>query len=150
TTVKIHLPIAEVDPVVSASAERTPPRGQGELVLVVEDEPEVRRMAERILTGGGFSVVGTDRGSEALEKCQEDNEIALLLTDVVMPDMLGTDLAERVREVKPELPVIYMSGYSHEVLAPRTMLEEGHNAFLEKPFSSNTLLRTIHELLNPR
>jgi signal transduction histidine kinase/CheY-like chemotaxis protein len=150
TTVKIHLPIAEVDPVISASAERTPPRGQGELVLVVEDEPEVRRMAERILTGGGFSVVGTDRGSEALEKCQEDNEIALLLTDVVMPDMLGTDLAERVREVKPELPVIYMSGYSHEVLAPRTMLEEGHNAFLEKPFSSNTLLRTIHELLNPR
>jgi signal transduction histidine kinase len=149
TTVKIHLPLATVDPVVKSEEESAPPRGEGEVVLVAEDEPEVRRMAERILANGGFEVVGTARGSEALERCRdEDREIDLLLTDVVMPDMLGTELAERVREAKPELPVVYMSGYSHEMLAPTTMVEEDHNAFLEKPFNSTTLLRTVYELLN--
>jgi signal transduction histidine kinase/CheY-like chemotaxis protein len=151
TSVKIHFPVAEVDPVAAPEAESAPPRGQDQVVLVVEDEPDVRRMAERILANGGFSVIGTDRGSEALEKCRaEDCKLDLLLTDVVMPDMLGTELAERVREVKPELPVIYMSGYSHELLAPRNMVEENRTTFLEKPFSSNTLLRTIHDLLNRR
>jgi two-component system cell cycle sensor histidine kinase/response regulator CckA len=151
TTVKIHLPIAEVDPVASAAAERRAPRGRGQVVLVVEDEPEVRRMAERIITNGGFSVIGVEHASEALERCsQEGDKIDLLLTDVVMPDMLGTELAERVRKIKPDMPVIFMSGYSHEVLAPKTMFQEDHNAFLEKPFSSNNLLRTIDDLLTKR
>jgi PAS domain S-box-containing protein len=148
TTVKIHLPIVDVAPAAPEAEEKRPPRGRGEVVLVAEDEPEVRRMAERILAKGGFSVIGADRGGVALERCRDEEErIDLLLTDVVMPDMLGTELAERVREVRPRLPVVYMSGYSHEVLAPKTMPGNDQSAFLEKPFSSDALLRTINELL---
>jgi two-component system cell cycle sensor histidine kinase/response regulator CckA len=66
---------------------------------------------------------------------------------VVMPDMLGTELVERAREVRPQLPVVYMSGYSHEVLAPKTMLDNDHSAFIEKPFSSAALLKSIDDLL---
>ncbi|HEX8050497.1 MAG TPA: ATP-binding protein, partial [Solirubrobacterales bacterium] len=149
TSVKIHLPIARVDPEQARAEDGEAPRGHGEVVLVVEDEPEVKRMAERILDKGGFSVIGADRGSEALEICSDPSRrIDLLLTDVVMPDLLGTDLAERVREARPGLPVIYMSGYNHEVLAPETMLGNDYSAFLEKPFSSETLLRTIDGLLD--
>ena len=110
----------------SAARRRARPHGRrrpvsGEVVLVVEDEPDVRRMAERILTKGGYSVIGTPVGDEALEICGQSSQqpVDLLLTDVIMPEMLGTELVERVRSVRPGLPVIYMSGYSHEVLAPR-------------------------------
>jgi nitrogen-specific signal transduction histidine kinase/CheY-like chemotaxis protein len=148
TTVKIHLPIAQLNPVEGAPQESAAPRGAGEVILVVEDEPEVRRMAERILSKGGFSVIAISQGSEAIERCRDESQhIDLLLTDVVMPDTLGTELAERVRDLRPGLPVIYMSGYSHEVLAPKALLEKERSAFLEKPFSSSTLLRTIHDLL---
>ncbi len=148
TTVKVHLPIVQLDLTQRAQEEVGVPRGNGEVILVAEDEPEVRRMAERILDKGGFSVIGTDRGSEALEICLDpEREIDLLLTDVVMPDMLGTELAERAREARPGLPVVYMSGYSHEVLAPKTMLDKDHSAFIEKPFSSTALLKSIDDLL---
>ena len=149
TSVKIHLPIAQVSPEQAQAEDSEAPRGHGEVVLVVEDEPEVKQMAERILDKGGFSVIATDRVGEALEMCADPSRrIDLLLTDVVMPDLLGTDLAERVREVRPGLPVIYMSGYSHEVLAPKTMLGNAYSAFIEKPFSSETLLRAIDDLLD--
>ena len=148
TTVKVHLPIAQLDPAQRAKEEVGVPRGSGEVILVAEDEPEVRRMAERILDKGGFSVIGTNRGSEALEICRDpEREIDLLLTDVVMPDMLGTELVESAREIRPQLPVVYMSGYSHEVLAPKTMLDNDHSAFIEKPFSSAALLKSIDDLL---
>ncbi|MDQ3724795.1 MAG: ATP-binding protein [Actinomycetota bacterium] len=148
TTVKIHLPIVDLDPSERDNAEAGAPRGNGEVILVAEDELEVRRMAERILAKGGFEVIGTNRGSDALEIClAPERKIDLLLTDVVMPDMLGTELVERAREARPELPVVFMSGYSHEVLAPKSMLGKDHSAFLEKPFSSAALLQSIHDLL---
>jgi PAS domain S-box-containing protein len=148
TTVKIHLPIARLDPAESSKVETGAPRGSGEVILVAEDEPEVRRMAERILDKGGFEVVSSERGSKALEICRDTGrKIDLLLTDVVMPDMLGTELAEHAREVRPGLPVVFMSGYSHEVLAPKSMLGDDHSAFLEKPFSSAALLQSIDDLL---
>ena len=150
TTVKIHLPAAPGEPSEHAESERTrAPAGRGETILVVEDEPDVRRMTERILGRAGYFVLATASGEEALGICgEEGRRVDLLLTDVVMPEMLGTDLVERVRASVPEIAVIFMSGYSHEVLAPEALAEEEGTAFLEKPFDAGGLLRAVRRLLD--
>ena len=149
TTVKIHFPASAETPSESEPRSRSRPSGHGEVVLVVEDEPDVLRMAERILSKGGYSVIGAKGGDEAVEICERpDQAIQLLLTDVIMPGMLGTELVARVKEIRPELGVVFMSGYSHEVLAPGTLAEQGANAFIEKPFNAADLLRTVHDLLD--
>ena len=149
TTVKIHLPATLEAPVTSLPVPKARPARGGEVVLVVEDEPDVRRMAERILTKGGYSVVGMTNGHDAIAFLErEDQPIDLVLTDVIMPEMLGTELVEKVRELRPGMRVIYMSGYSHEVLAPRALRKNGSSAFIEKPFNARDLLRTVRELLD--
>jgi len=148
TTIKIHLPMAAEKPAGSRIDAGPGATGNGEVVLVVEDEPEVRRMAERILGKSGYSVIGRDRGGEAIEACEQwEPPIDLMLTDVIMPEMLGTELVEKARSLRPELKVIYMSGYSHAVLAPAALVDDGRSAFLEKPFSSKDLLKTVNALL---
>ncbi len=149
TTIKVHLPAAEAEPAKRVDEEREGAGGQGEVVLVVEDEPEVRRMAERILAKSGYAVIGRGCGSEALDVCEaREQPIDLLLTDVIMPEMLGTELVERIRGLRPELKVVYMSGYSHAVLAPAALVGNGDSAFLEKPFSSKELLHAVGGLLS--
>ena len=99
----------------AAATPSAQPAGSGEVVLVVEDEPDVRRMAERILTKGGYSVIGTATGREAVEICETaEQPIDLLLTDVIMPEMLGTELVEKVRAIRPDL-----QGHLHVRLQPR-------------------------------
>jgi CheY-like chemotaxis protein len=148
TTVKIHLPIAESE-VTSPPKEPTAGhRANGEIVLLVEDEPEVRRMAERILSKSGFLVLQTDLGSEAVALCADlEQRIDLLLTDVIMPQMLGTELVEKARRLRPHLRVLYMSGYSYDALTPDALADTGESAFIEKPFSSVALLNAIGDLL---
>jgi PAS domain S-box-containing protein len=149
TTVKIHLPASSVAPSEGEAQPRERPVGRGEVVLVVEDEPDVRGMAERILTKGGYSVIGTSGGEEALAICRRaDQPIHLLLTDVIMPGMLGTELVEQINTIRPELEIIFMSGYSHEVLAPEALATQGGGAFIEKPFSASELLRVVRDLLH--
>jgi hypothetical protein len=149
STIKIHLPVSAAAPGENKARQEERPMGGGEVVLVVEDEPDVRRMAERILTKGGYSVITTSGGEEALEVCrQQDQQIHLLLTDVIMPGMLGTELVEQIKTVRPELNVVFMSGYSHEVLAPGALAENGGSAFIEKPFNAGELLRTVRGLLD--
>ncbi len=148
TTVKIHFPASPETPVESEPRSRSRPPGRGEVVLLVEDEPDVRRMAERMLTKGGYSVVVANGGDEAVEICKRpEQSIQLLITDVIMPGMLGTELVARVKEIRPELGVVFMSGYSHEVLAPGALAARGVNAFIEKPFNAADLLWTVHDLL---
>jgi len=147
TTVKIHLPATGAKPVTKRPAGQERQVGSGEVVLVVEDEPDVKRMVERILTKAGYSVIGATRGAEAVKLLDAaDQRVDLLLTDVIMPEMLGTDLVERGRAAHPGLRVVYMSGYSHEVLAPKALTENG--AFIEKPFNAGKLLETVRELLD--
>jgi PAS domain S-box-containing protein len=149
TTVKVHLPASRKEPVSAPAPASSRPSGVGEVILVVEDEPDVRRMAERILTKNGYSVVGTPSGAEALEICaREGQAIDLLLTDVIMPEMLGTELVERIEALRPGTAVIFMSGYSHEVLAPEALAAQSGSAFIEKPFSAGELLQTIRSLLD--
>ncbi|HEU4906768.1 MAG TPA: ATP-binding protein [Solirubrobacterales bacterium] len=149
TTVKIHFPATAAGSRAPDVATAEQEGGRGEVVAVVEDEPDVKRMAERILTKGGYSVIGATQGSAAIEICRDEaRSIDLLLTDVIMPEMLGTELAERMREIQPDLRVIYMSGYSHDVLAPQGLTESSASAFIEKPFNAAALLRTVRELLD--
>jgi PAS domain S-box-containing protein len=151
TTVKIHLPTTPEAASVAGQAPEPATGGHGEVVLVVEDEPDVRRMAERILTNGGYSVIGTEHGAEAVGICEVDRPpVDLLLTDVIMPEMLGTELVDRVRVGCPTLPVIYMSGYSHAVLAPQALRDDGNSSFIEKPFSALALQGTVRALLDSR
>ena len=148
TTMKIHLPVSGKRPERGRTDVAVAPRGRGEVILVVEDEPDVRRMAERILGENGYSVIGTGVGSEALAVCREEEQtIDLLLTDVIMPEMLGTELVECVKTLRPGIAVVFMSGYSHEVLAPEALAEQDGSAFIEKPFSAGELLHTIHGLV---
>jgi two-component system, cell cycle sensor histidine kinase and response regulator CckA len=73
--------------------------------------------------------------------------VDLLLTDVIMPEMLGTELVEKARAAHPGLPVVYMSGYSHEVLAPQALTDSELSDFIEKPFNARALLKTVRDLL---
>jgi PAS domain S-box-containing protein len=149
TTIKIHLPASGARPSGRPADDEGKRQGGGEIVLVVEDEADVKRMAERILSKAGYSVIGAMRGAEALELFElGEQRVDLLLTDVIMPEMLGTELVERARAANPGLRVVYMSGYSHDVLAPQALTENGASAFIEKPFNARRLLGAVRDLLD--
>ncbi|BCJ44932.1 hypothetical protein GCM10010168_84940 [Actinoplanes ianthinogenes] len=148
TTVTVLLPAGE--PVVPETAEEAPAatRGHGETVLVAEDEDALRDVAGRILSGAGYQVLTAECGATALEvAARHPGEIDLLLSDVVMPGMLGKELAERLTDVRPKTRVLYMSGYAQPVLASQGNLDPGV-VLLEKPFSANDLLTAVRKRLD--
>jgi hypothetical protein len=121
----------------------------GETVLVVEDEEAMRDVATRILQRDGYVVIAASSGPEALELARDhEGPIDLLLTDVVMPRMLGREVAERMSELRPGLRVLYMSGYAQPVLGDRGVLDDGTH-LLEKPFSERQLRARVVDVLWP-
>ena len=111
-------------------------------VLVAEDEPLVRDLAVSVLEGGGFAVRSAANGQDALELFERHAEaIDVVVTDMVMPEIGGKELAARVLERRPETPIVYMSGYTDE--APAGDPEGGAPTFLQKPFSAETLVSTV-------
>ena len=123
-------------------------RGAGETVLVVDDEPAVRVVTKRILQRSGYAVLEAAGGVEALDALREHpGPVHLLLTDVIMPDLNGRDVAQRVREQRPGIRVVYMSAYSPEAIAHDGLLDEGA-AFVRKPFESGLLLQTVRRALD--
>jgi hypothetical protein len=116
-------------------------------ILLVEDDPGVRDAAKRMLTRGGFTVVETTNGAEAIalwDRCADT--IDVVLTDVVMPSMSGTDLVRALRSRQPGVRVIFMSGYTHGVLEiPEA--DKQSTRFLPKPFSAEQLVGALKELL---
>ena len=147
TTVSIELPgtVADDAPV-AAPAPVPAGRGGGERVLVVEDREIVRDLACSILEDAGYRVVSAPGGPEALALAREEPPFALLLTDVVMPEMSGADLAGRLRAEQPSLRVLYMSGYTADVLDDEA-LALPHTAFLRKPFGTGELTAAVRGLL---
>jgi len=117
----------------------------GQTILLVEDEPAVRRSAERLLRRRGYTVVGAEDARAAIDLCA-DTEFDLLLTDVMMPDMTGPDLAERILEIRSDIKVLFMSGYSESELAPNGQLMAGA-AFVEKPYTPKELVAGVQQLL---
>ena len=128
-----------------APYQRTP---KGETVLVVEDEEALREVTKRIFTRNGYRVLTAAGGPQALDIARShDGEIHLLVTDVVMPQMLGKEVADKVQAIKPGIEVLYMSGYARPVLASQGRLDPGV-ALVEKPFSEAELLAAAGQVLN--
>jgi len=149
TTFKIYLPrfeseVAEVAIELSAKT----PLGRGETVLLVEDETAVLTMGEKMLTRLGYSVLTADAPEEALRLIEKyQGEIRLLITDVVMPQMDGRELSERLSAVQPDLKCLFMSGYTANAIAHRGVLDEGV-VFVQKPFSLQDLAAKVREALD--
>ncbi len=150
TTFRIYLPRLARNAGLQSSASALPPKPVGhETILLVEDDPALRVAVQNTLSKLGYRVLEAPTGVKALEVWKENrDEIRLLLTDLVMPDgMTGKNMAQRIHEDNPELKVIYMSGYSADLVGKDFPLREGHN-FLGKPFQSRKLAQTIRDRLD--
>jgi PAS domain S-box-containing protein len=146
TTFRIFLPRVH-DVVPSPECATKPPIRAVETVLLVEDEDAVRTLASAILKDNGYYVLEADHGEKALRICREfQGPIHALLTDVVMPQISGRQLAEDVERMRPGIRVLYMSGYNDDVISHHSVLEPG-TAFLQKPFSPDILVEKVRELL---
>jgi signal transduction histidine kinase len=149
TSFKIYLPKAEVK---GEAQEAGPAEGHAargvETILVVEDEASVRDLVKGVLERQGYSVLEARDGLEALEVCERHSgPIDLTLTDVVMPQMSGKELAARLKEKYPEMKVIFMSGYTEDS-AIRSRILEKSAAFVQKPFGPEALARRVREVLD--
>ncbi|WP_412741971.1 response regulator [Krasilnikovia sp. MM14-A1004] len=118
-----------------------------ETILVVDDEDGIREVARRVLTSHGYRVLTAADGPQAIQiAARHPDQIHLLLTDVMMPTMPGTEVAEQITALRPGLPVLYMSGYAGPVLAAAGTLDRTI-ALLEKPFTIPTLLSKVRDVL---
>ena len=148
TSFKIYLPRLEAaaDQLQVAAAAGPPPGGT-ETVLLVEDEPALRVLVEEILTKGGYHVLQNEKPEAALAlAASHGGAIDLVLTDVIMPNMSGRQMADALRLERPRIRVLFMSGYTDDAISHHGILEPGTH-FLEKPFTADGLLRKIREVL---
>jgi len=144
------LPATEQNPVTAPVSPARPQQGHGQTVLVVEDEPAMREVTRRILARNGYHVVDAASGHDALSiLASQLNQIDVLLTDVIMPQMQGRELADKILILQPATRVVFMSGYTQGLLSQQGVLEPGVH-LIEKPFSEITLLNKLHEVLSNR
>jgi PAS domain S-box-containing protein len=152
-TFKLYLPACADETAEAtdlAQAAVAPPRGYGERILLVEDAPDVRNLAVRILRAAGYDVLAVGRAAEAFDLFQkEQGRFDLLFSDVVLPDQSGVVIAEQLQGQKPGLPVLLCSGYTDE-RARWTTIEQQRFHFLQKPYPSAELLRQIRAILEAR
>ncbi|HVL06214.1 MAG TPA: ATP-binding protein [Acidimicrobiales bacterium] len=150
TTFRVYFPAVDepapepVDDAKPAAAAR----GNGETILVVEDHPGMLKLTCRILEANGYCVRAAPGPEDALRLAAEE-DFDLLLTDLLMPDMSGPDLAERIDAVRPGRSVLFMSGYGEELLGSQRMIPEGA-PFLQKPFTEQTLLAKVEAMVVAR
>ena len=131
----------------SAPTEETP--GGGESVLLVEDEEPVRTFLKRALEMLGYTVRETGDTAAALNLLEEGAPADILITDMVMPGMAGTKLAERARALRTGLRVLYISGYADRSLVKKALADKG-SQFLQKPFSPAQLAQKVRQILDAR
>ncbi len=147
TIVEVALPAADAVPDEPGEVDDEPAAFlNSERVLVVEDRDVVRDLAREVLEAAGFEVVAVAGGREAIEATTSE-PFDLLLTDVVMPAMSGPELAVKLRVKQPQLPVLYMSGYTDDVLSTHE-LSQVATAFLRKPFGNTELITAVRALLD--
>jgi CheY-like chemotaxis protein len=148
TTFRIYLPRCEalVEPCVPAVSEPGLREGSA-TVLVVEDEEALRELAREFLESSGYRVLDSPNGAAALELARQyPGPIHLVLTDVIMPEMNGREMADRMAAVRPDARILFMSGYTGDAIAPFEIVDSGRR-FLQKPFTRAELLEKMRELL---
>jgi PAS domain S-box-containing protein len=149
TTFKTYLPSVDQDagpPSVGSGCKTM--LGGTETILLVEDEPQIRRMAFEFLSECGYKMLVASNGVEAVQVLgRQKNRVHLIVTDVVMPQMSGRELAERVAAIKPEIKVLYMSGYTNDEIVRHGVLES-ETWFIQKPFAPDALASKIREVLS--
>jgi PAS domain S-box-containing protein len=149
TTVRIYMPRAAPAAVPDAKPTSAPAEPRvAETILLAEDEYQVRRLLERALQQQGYSIITAINGQEALRLSRvHDGPIHLLLTDVVMPEMSGREAAAAIRRERPDIRVVFMSGYSEELVRLQAELTETA-AFIAKPFTPDELRRVVRDVLD--
>ncbi len=150
TAFKVYLPrvLEPADAVVAAPVAGV--RGGSETILLVEDNEMVRTLTCEILKRQGYTVVEAQHGADALDLARRyHGPIHLLLTDVVMPEMSGPELVSRLAPLRPQMKIVYMSGYTADAIDHQGMLDEGIE-FLAKPIGLDTLVRKLREVLDGR
>ncbi len=148
TTFKLYIPRAEEQKTEKPPVHSNQDLRGKETVLLVEDEEPMLALGKTILQRYGYEVLATKSPTEALAMAQNHaGPLHLLITDVVMPEMNGRDLRDRLAEIKPGFKTIFMSGYTANVIAHHGILDEGIN-FLQKPFSLQTILEKIRLVLD--
>ncbi len=152
TTMKVYLPAAPEDARVPREAEREPvidtlPEIESALVLVVEDEPAIRELVRRTLEGAGLVVIEAENGRQALDIFALGGEPPkLVLSDVIMPVLNGRELSDALADMYPNLPVLFMSGYTGDDVLARSLLPETA-PFIQKPFAPEELLLRVRRML---
>jgi PAS domain S-box-containing protein len=148
TTFKVYLPRVDEPAEEEEGAPAAPLHATVDMgtVLVVEDEDTVRELVCRMLTEAGYDVIEARGGPEAVRLSKERKTIHLLLTDVIMPEMSGRKVREQVAALHPDVKVLYMSGYTDNVVAHQGVLEPGVH-FLQKPFTARSLVEKVRETL---
>jgi len=147
TIFKMYLPSIDACQVAERKGISASTEGSGETILLVEDQKEVRSFAKAALRQHGYPVLEAFDGDEALSVVKQHlGQIDLLVTDVIMPGLNGKELSERLKELRPNLKVLFISGYTADVIANRGVLDPGV-AFLHKPFGQEELARKVREVL---
>jgi signal transduction histidine kinase/CheY-like chemotaxis protein len=153
TVIKIYLPRylggAVTRDVVAGTTEPLPQGSASQIILVVEDEDQVRHMTVDALRELGYTVVQASNGKDALQQLELQPRIDLLLTDIIMPEMNGKQLADLVTQKRPGLPVLYTTGYTRNAIVHNGVLDHGV-ALLPKPFTVEQLALKLHDVLNSK
>lgn len=148
TTFKIYIPLsAGKSPAETNAIDQDIPCGQGETILLVEDDPMILEISATMLKNLGYAILFAGTPREALRIVSESvSPIHLLITDVVMPEMNGKDLAQRILAIRPQMKCLFMSGYTADIIANQGVLDEGVK-FIPKPFTLRDLAEKVREAL---
>ena len=149
TTFKIYLPLAESRIVWDQQEISVPVAGGTETLLVAEDEEVVKGYLKRILERAGYRVIAACDGEEAVARFKEHDDISLVLSDVVMPKKNGIEILEEIRRIKPETKVLFISGYTADIMHSKGILEKDVD-FITKPFLNADLLRMVRQVLDKK
>ncbi|HEX8818192.1 MAG TPA: PAS domain S-box protein [Terriglobales bacterium] len=147
TTFRLYLPACDAAQATSGVETRADVPAGKETILMVEDDPALRELTKNCLLSKGYTVVAAENGQTAIEASQKHaGVIHMLLTDVIMPKMSGPELAQTLTRARPEMKVLFMSGYTDDLIAHHGMLDSG-TMLIEKPFDINSLLTKVRQAL---
>ncbi|MDP2753669.1 MAG: response regulator [Nitrospirota bacterium] len=148
TTFKIYLPVIKSDVEEEKFTAPFTPTGGTEVILLAEDDEEVRKLTKTVLDGSGYKVIEAIDGEDAIRKFIEDKDkIQLLILDVVMPKKNGKEAYNEIKKTKPNIKALFTSGYAKDIIHRKGFLEEGFS-FISKPVSPRELLRKVREVLD--